>query len=155
MVHAIDFLEVCPIVMDQELHIYFMDWVTKFTWQGTILTKKKNIVTPQHLRNLRTFYPRVPDGGYHFSWMGNVDRVLRKMTSIVEGKEFAVKSNGKLTDENVIKELLKNGKLFWFADNDERSQLLPCDEKKIKLPYLEQFLVKYPQFLRVNALNLK
>lgn len=141
--------------MDQELHNYYMDWVTKFAWQGTILTKKKNITTPQELRNLRTVYPRVADGGYHFSWMGNVERVIRKMTSTVDANEIAVNSGGKLTNKDYMKELVKNGKLFWFADDDERSQMLPYNIKKINLPYIKKFVKKYPQFLKATDPSLK
>lgn len=154
-VNALDLLEVCPIVMDQEMHNYYLDWIAIMTWQGTILTKKKNITTPQELRNLRTVYPRVQNGGYHFSWMGNIDRVIKKMTSIVEGKEMVVNSNGRLTDRDLVKSFLKNGKLFWFADDDERSQMVPYNIKKINLPYIKKFVKKYPQFLKATDPSLK
>ena len=56
----------------QVLYKYFLNRVTPLEWHGSIITtyqmmKKK---TPQHFRNLRDQLPRISDGGWHFSSMG-------------------------------------------------------------------------------------
>lgn len=57
LVHAVDFLEISPIAMDQQLYYYYFNWTPKNgTWQGTVLTKFKNLEIPQDLRNSRTFF---------------------------------------------------------------------------------------------------
>ena len=64
---------------------------------------------PQPFRDLRTSLPRVREGGYHFSWMGGVDRVITKATAVVEGNEAVVKFGKKGTDKKFVEEEIKNG----------------------------------------------
>ena len=109
---ATDILEEYPLAMAQDFFYYYFDLVSKATWQGTILTKRKNLTTPQELRNLRNLLPRVVDGGWHFSYMGGVERVIDKMTSIVDGNEFVVQSGGHLIDRNHIEDSIAKGKVF-------------------------------------------
>lgn len=149
MVHAIDLLEVCPIAMDQKLHYYYLDWTSnQGTWQGSILSKLKNVTSPQNLRNLRTFYPRIPNGGWHFSYMGGADQIIKKMTSIVEGNELIEKSGGRLVDKKHIEEVMKTGKDLYGRKGVLEEQFYPCDIETINLPYIKEFVKKYPQFLK-------
>ena len=148
LVHAIDLLEICPIAMSQNFHYYYFDWIADGTWQGTILTKYKNLTTPQELRNLRNFLPRISDGGYHFSYMGGADRVINKMISIVDGNEMVVKSGGKFIEKEHVKKSMHEGTDIYGRKGIPESQFNPYDVEKINLPYLKTFLTKYPYFLR-------
>ena len=156
MVHAVDFLEVSPIVMDQDFYWYYFDWLNvAVKWQGTILTKRKNLTSPQDLRNLRTILPRVPNGGWHFTNMGGLERIKNKMISTVDSGEAVEKSNGRLLDETHLKNCLKNGLDIWDRGDPSIIKLVPCDFRSIKLPYLEKFVEKYPNFLKDNDPSLK
>ena len=146
LVPAIKFLEVGAIVMDQKLFYYYFDWVSKAPWQGTILTKRKNLSTPQVLRNRRYRLPRVTDGGWHFSYMGGADRVIDKMTSIVDGNQYVVHSGGKFIDRRHVEESLSRGTDLYGRTH--LPELVPFDAHKIALPHAEEFLRKYPNFLR-------
>ena len=73
------------------------------------------------------------------------------MTSIVEGKEFIVKSSENLTDIERIKQMMADGKDVYSGEQ----KFFPYDIDKINLPYLKEFVKKYPHFLRANDLNLK
>ena len=145
-VPATEFLEYGAIVMDQKLHYYYFDWVSKATWQGTILTKRKNLSTPQALRDLHDVLPRVVNGGYHFSYMGGADRVIDKMTSIVDGNQYVVHSGGKFIDRRHVEESLSRGTDLYGRTH--LPELVPFDAHKIALPHAEEFLRKYPNFLR-------
>ena len=147
-VSANDFLEYGAIVMDQKFHCYYFDWVSRATWQGTILTKRKNLTTPQELRNLRNDLPRVVNGGYHFSYMGGASRVIDKMTSIVEGNAYVVHSDGKFIDRTHVETAMANGTDIYGRTHISEAQLLPFDVHEITLPHVEEFLRKYPNFLR-------
>ena len=146
---ASELLEYVPIAMNQYFHWYYLDWLnTGVLWQGTILTKRKNLSTPQDLRNARVILPRILDGGWHFSNMGGVERVIKKMTSTVESDEAVVKSNGKILDENHIRNCLKNGLDIWDRGRSDFVTLEHRDISNIKLPYLKEFVKRYPYFLR-------
>ncbi len=63
LVPAITFLEVGALAMIQTLYYYYFDWASRTPWHGTVLTKLKNLTTPQDLRNQRNLLPRVAGGG--------------------------------------------------------------------------------------------
>ena len=145
---ADEFLEKTPLVMTQAFHYYFFDLICPTAWHGTILTRRKNLTTPQDLRNLREKLPRISDGGHHFSYMGGVDRVIDKMTSIVDGNGMVFASGGKLIDRKHIEKSLANGTDIYGRKGIPESQFYPYDAREIRLPHLDEFLKKYPHFLR-------
>ena len=57
-------------------------------WRGTIamtyLQLMKN--SPQYFRKRRNKLPRILDGGWHFSWVGSIEKVRQKLVSVVEGR---------------------------------------------------------------------
>lgn len=59
----VDVLEKTPLVMAQKFFYYYFDWVSNNTWQGTILVKRKNLTTPQNLRDRRNMLPYIVGGG--------------------------------------------------------------------------------------------
>ena len=146
-VPAIHFLELGAIVMEQKFLYYYFDRASKVSWYGTILTKRKNLTMPQQLRDLRNILPHADRGGHHFSYMGGVDRVINKMNSIVEGNELVVQSGGKLTDRKHVEQAMANGTDI-YNRNIPEAQFYPYDAKEIYLPHVEEFLKKYPHFLR-------
>lgn len=131
--------------MAQTLHYYYFDWISRDIFQGTVLVKRKNLPSPQHMRNLRNHLPRVTEAGYHFSYMGGIDRVINKINSIVEGNELVVRSDGKVIDRKHVKEAMANGTDVY---NRQDVQFFSYDANKIKLPGLRDFLKKYPHLLR-------
>ncbi|MBQ6976558.1 MAG: hypothetical protein IJQ16_08430 [Selenomonadaceae bacterium] len=148
LIPASSLLEYSPITMEQTFHYYYFDWVAKSRWTGTVLTKRKNLINPQSARNAKDKFAFIPDGGWHFSYMGGVDKIINKMTSIVEGNEFVKHANKNLTDKERVKECMRTGKDIYGRKNIPESQFYPYDISKINLPYLDEFLKKYPYFLR-------
>lgn len=145
---AIDFLEVSPIVMENTLHYYFLDWISREIWLGTTLTKRKNLTTPQQLRESRNRFPLALNGGYHFSYMGGIDRVIDKMTSIVDGNGLVIQSGGKVINRAHVEKSMMTGTDVYCRQGIPESQFIPYDVHKINLPHLNEFLRKYPHFLR-------
>ena len=145
---ASEVLKYGAIVMNQTFHYYYFDWVSVGTWQGTAFTLRKNLSTPQEIRNTIYFMPRVLDGGYHFSYMGGAERVIDKMTSIVDGNELVVQSGGKLLDRKHVEAAMANGTDIYGRENQRETQFIPFDARNIRLPHIDEFLRKYPHFLR-------
>jgi beta-1,4-mannosyl-glycoprotein beta-1,4-N-acetylglucosaminyltransferase len=56
-------------------------------WVGTVVTTYAMIdkFKVQHFRDYRWKFPKVYNGGWHFTWMGGKDKIRKKMCSIVEG----------------------------------------------------------------------
>lgn len=148
LVPAMNYLEVGAITLEQAFHYYYFDWISSETWKGTVMVKRKNLTTPQQMRNMKDTFPRASEGGHHFSYMGGVDRVIDKMTSIVEGPVLIKHLGEKILDKNHLEEALANGTDIYNRQGISSSQFCPYDANNIKLPGLRDFLKKYPQFLR-------
>ncbi len=148
IIPAIDFLENSAFALQQIHHYYYFDWVSKDPWFGTILVKRKNLSTPQALRKLRHVLPRCMDGGRHFAYMGGIERVVKKYASTVEGKMELVKSGGKLADKKYVEELILESGKGHKVDHLPDAKITPVDVRQINLPHIDEFLKKYPHFLR-------
>jgi len=78
--------------------------------------------------------------------MGGIERVLKKMVSTVEANEWSVK-NEKFLDRNYIEKCLKERRNIF--NSEEQYNL--CDISEINLPYLAEFVKKYPQFIKTEG----
>lgn len=145
LVPSMTLLEYFPLALQQSPHFYYMDYIRlDEPWNGTVITKRKNLTTPQMIREMGHFYkiPFILNGGYHFTYMGGIKRVVRKIASLVEGDvNIALDEERK---KKATEEALKSMEEGYFAN----SKLHKYDIKNIKLPHLQEFLKKYPYFLR-------
>ena len=137
------FLEYSPLSCQQKFHCYYFNWICrKLSWAGTVIGKFKHMKSPQDFRNAREILPRIVEGGWHFSNMGGVDKVIEKMAAAVECVELSDKDK-KYLDKDFVEQAMMNGKYFHTP-----AKFLPCDLSEIKLPALDAFLKKYPYFVR-------
>ena len=137
------FLDLSPLGCRQKFHSYYFDWVCReLPWAGTVIGKFKHMKSPQAFRNARESLPRIVEGGWHFSNMGGVDKVIEKMAAAVECVELSAVDK-KYLDKNFVEEAMMNGKYFHTP-----AKFVPCDVSEIKLPALKDFLKKYPHFVR-------
>lgn len=156
LIHCMEYLDHFAVALQEEPHSYFLDFKGEKFWNGTVLTKMKNLTSPQEMRYYRDRLPRVPNAGYHLSTMGGLERVLRKMTSTVEWADLTMKDpsllNPKHVEECILsgKSILSDEVVFkkWGVHT---SDLIPCNAEDIQLPYIKEFIQKYPQFLRPNT----
>ena len=142
MIRAIQLLNFCPVVCKMRFHGYYFDWASyKTDWEGTVIGKFKFMKSPQAFRNVRRVLPRIVEGGWHFSYMGGIKKLLQKMQSAVECKEL-VEKDSRFGDENFLEQIMNGGK-YIFGE-----QFSYCDVNDIALPKLKNFLTKYPQFVQ-------
>ncbi|MBQ6976429.1 MAG: hypothetical protein IJQ16_07760 [Selenomonadaceae bacterium] len=139
---TISFLNYSPIVCWQDYYCYYLNWVSrKLPLEGTVIGKFKHMKTPQDFRNARRLLPRLPNGGWHFSYMGGVDKVITKMQSAVECVELVDKDK-KYIDRDFVSDAMAKG--IYFGSKAEFSR---CNVDEINLPTLKNFLKKYPYFV--------
>ena len=132
--------------MQQELHVYYLNRLDPKPWHGTILVKYKNLTSPQELRDKRNDMPKALNGGYHLSYMGGKDRVIKKMRSIVDGNWFVENSKDNLTDVEHVEDVMEKG-----TDPYNRPgaiEAVPCNVEDIRLPNIKEFVQKYPYFIK-------
>ena len=135
-----DFIEYLPIAIQQEPHPYYMNMKEDFNWYGSIICKYKNITLPQQLRNINKNIPYIKNGGYHFSYLGGKQAILKKIASIIEGETFSVPND--MNSEQYITYCLENGIDIWNSKN----RFYMIDEKNILLSNILEIKDNYPSF---------
>ena len=129
------------ITFSQHLFYYYINCMSPRNWNGSIITPFENMPLPQELRKLaRRGINRIENGGWHYSYMGGVDRIKEKLDNLCEG--FMVKDRVG-TDENIIQKI-NSQKSLW----DERCEygLINIEEDGLAPKCIKEFIEKYPSF---------
>ena len=155
------------IMFEQEIFYYkFNRYLTNFKWFGTKACRKKDLQSPQWLRNIKnkkypfwridTFFSKnkyinkiyIKNGGWHFSNIKDAEDIELKLKSYLHHRDYEVEELG----SNKIKELIKSNKTIYDMFGDKRSKKYG-DEKRKKLEKYD--LNKLPQFIQENQNKLK
>ena len=138
-------LGLTPLVFQQRFFTYFFDLVSPHSlWGGTVVSKFKHVSSPQAIRDVCKDLPRIPNGGWHFSSMGGVDTFLEKARSGADFKKVSA-VDPRYLDKDFLFNAMMNGEYLLGG-----GEFVHFDVSEIKLPTLDAFLKKYPQFLRAN-----
>jgi len=154
------------IIFQQEIFYYkFNRYLPDFIWHGTKACKKKKLISPQWLRNIKNktyFFWRldtlfsmnkyinkifVLNGGWHFSNIKNADDIELKLKSYLHHRDYEAEELG----NNKIKELIKNNETIYDMFGDKKSKKYGNSTRK----KLEKYdLKKLPQFIQDNKNKL-
>lgn len=106
----IDKLEETNLVCQQKCFYYYMNALSEVRWLGTTIAKYKNLNSPQILRNSRFYLPYLNDSGWHFSYLGGVEKIRLKLSSIIDSrKSINDKMRRCLEDDSYILYCMENG----------------------------------------------
>lgn len=111
-------------------------------WNGTVATtgrvfKEKG---PQYLRDNRNHFSRINNAGYHFSFLGQLEKVRSKITSFAH-TEF---NRPDITSDENILQAINEGKDVLNRPG-VTYQFVSLDEYPV---YLRELMVQYPQFIK-------
>ena len=155
------------IMFEQEIFYYkFNRYLPNFKWFGTKACKKKKLISPQWLRNIKnkrfyfwrldTFFSKnryinklfIQNGGWHFSNIKNADDLELKLKSYLHHRDYETEELG----YDKIKELIKNNETIYDMFGDKKSKKYGDDKRK----KLEKYdLKKLPSFIQNNVDKLK
>jgi len=125
-----------PIVCEQNLYYYFLNCQSRGLWNGSIFCLKKNFRNPQKIRDVRNHIPRLKNGGWHFSYLGGLERILSKLRAINEGENAD-------TTEKHIQYCLENGiDLYGRSGAEFEYIFIPVD--MVNISKIDEFIEKYP-----------
>jgi|TARA_B110001452_G_scaffold264651_1_gene267990 beta-1,4-mannosyl-glycoprotein beta-1,4-N-acetylglucosaminyltransferase len=155
------------IMFEQEIFYYkFNRYLPNFTWYGTRACRKKELLSPQWLRNIKskkfpfwrvdTFFSKnkyinkyfVKNGGWHFSNIKNANDIELKLKSYLHHRDYEAEELG----YNKINELIKKNETIYDMFGDKKSKKYGDDKRK-KLEKYE--LNKLPQFIQDNQTKFK
>jgi beta-1,4-mannosyl-glycoprotein beta-1,4-N-acetylglucosaminyltransferase len=139
-----------PIAFSLLFHYYFLNCQNTGNsrwWKGCIAADAKQFrsITPQGLRDKRDEYPSISHAGWHFSFLGGVEKIKEKLQAFAH-TEF---SKAVYTNEDNIREALSKGEDILKRDG-VRFQYLPLSYYPIAL---QQVMKAYPQLLHLPPAN--
>ena len=148
------------ILFKQDMFYYkFNLKLPNLIWSGTKACKKKDLVTPQWLRNIKdkkypfyridTFFSNtkyiniefIKDGGWHFSNIKSAEEIEYKLKSYLHHREFDI--NPLKTEE--IKNIIKNKQAIYDLKVDKRINKIGNGSKLENYP-----IDKLPLYLQNN-----
>jgi beta-1,4-mannosyl-glycoprotein beta-1,4-N-acetylglucosaminyltransferase len=133
-------------ILEQKLTYYYVNNLNGLNWHGTVVIKKKLLKTPQYCRDIeRRNPPRVVlNGGWHYSFIGDVDKIKTKLESYAETQT----NNPEINNDEHILNCLETGKDLFKRDDDWR-----CAKKFVSLDEMgheavKEWMKKYPQYVK-------
>jgi beta-1,4-mannosyl-glycoprotein beta-1,4-N-acetylglucosaminyltransferase len=133
------------IVLMQIIHYYYLNCKLKNSavgafnkrtiWPGTTIMLKKNITTPQTVRDMKGLRAKeIKNGGWHFSFLGNIEQIHYKLKSFAHSEYHH--------DEYLNKEMIAN-RIKLGKDILDKGQEFICFD-------LNLFKNDYPEYLIEN-----
>ena len=151
----------------QDIFYYKLNrYLPNFQWFGTKGCLKKNLISPQWLRNIKnkkysflrvdTFFSDkkyinkkfINHGGWHFSNLKNAEDLELKLKSYLHHRDYKVEELGKTK----IKELMKTNETIYDMFGDKTSKKYG-DDKRRKLDIYE--INKLPIYIQKNLEKYK
>lgn len=139
-----------PIAFEQNLYFYYTNLKQNRTWLGTCYAPY-GMMTPQEMRNYTRFNNNVEyilkNGGWHYTYLGGMERIKEKMTNIAE-------SAGNMKIVGNLKKMQKDIESLKYLYKDEypfiKQYIVLFDKSPRKMKNL---LKKYP-YLKYTKINL-
>ena len=153
------------IIFEQDMFYYKFNLIYKdFKWFGTKAIKKRNLISPQWLRNIKNkLYPWwridtlfskdkytnisiVKNGGWHFTCIKTPQELEKKLLNFAHHHEFE-ESGLKLQD---LKNLINDKKIMYQHNLDKK------DNRWGEGSYLEKIDISFlPEYIILNSENFK
>lgn len=139
-----------PMSLSMLFHYYFMNCQNtgkERWWTGTVLCsgKKFKEFTPQQLRLQKDNFPKIKKAGWHFSYLGGLEKIKDKIRSFahteLSKEEF-------LSDKNILTSLRKGRDIFkrgGFHYKFASIYYYPG--------FLQRAMLEYPGFLQLKGNN--
>ena len=156
------------IFFQQKMFYYKLNlYIDSFNWFGTKACKKKDLISPQWLRNIKdrtyplwridTLFSKlkyqniyfVNDGGWHFSYIKNAKAIKEKLKSYLHHREFDIEP---LSVEKIDK-IMKEKKTIYDLKVDKsvskfnKGQKLTTIDLKLLPNYIQNNIEKYKLWL--------
>lgn len=131
--------------MMQKLYYYFINLFKEDNWYGTKICsfeilKKYGI---DGIRKLKSGGIKIDNGGWHFSFLGGVDKIIEKIEAYSH-QEY----NNEYIKNNIFNNVINNKDIFFRANNNLK--LVEIDESYPK--YIRENIERYSYFVKdVNS----
>ncbi len=139
-------IEKIPVCLHMRNYYYYMNCQARGLIPTTIICKYKNMQFPQTLRDSRNKLLSIKDGGWHFSYLGGIDSVKRKLKSIIDDRpEIVSKMKKYSSDDLYIKECLEKGKDL-YGRTDVANTFSFISPEEIGIRNVKEIVKEYSNF---------
>lgn len=148
-----------PVTMVQRYNFYKfnLECYTNKDWPGTIVTKANYIDYPsqnheewfskdfglQKLREGRSTYPKVENGGNHYSYCFNTDEIQRKLASF---SHYLDLDKPQFNNPKHIAKCIEKGESIWVESDGNKMKKIEMDESNTP-KYILENLNKYKHLI--------
>jgi len=130
-----------PVTFNQYLFYYYVNCASNRSWNGSIISPFENMPPPQALRKLaRRGLNRIKNSGWHYSYMGGVDRIRSKLDNL---SDAFMRRELVGTDDDILRKI-NSQKDLW--DEKSNHRLIDIEEGNYSPKSMKEFLKKYPGF---------
>lgn len=118
-------------------------------WRGSVMANFSEFKNTKLFRKLRDIQSdstiQIEDGGWHFSYLGDSEKILQKLNSWTHSKDKGTKDHiSKLQDQKVLEDIIAKGKDLF--GRDYVYEFVKLDEKFPK--YLVKNKNKFPHLIK-------
>ena len=141
-----------PVTFKQHLYYYYVNCLQNQPWRGPVASMRRDVdpLYAHAVRKTRHRIETVDMGGWHFSWLGNLERLqykLRCHTIEADSKGAIVPPDP--NDVKYLKDCLSNGNDLFGRDEFETEKRFVEIEPGTKHPKaITEWLEKYPEMAR-------
>lgn len=143
-----------PVVLQMKLYYHRADlFDPSGPWCGTIIAPRHCLgedFDAQELRHLRNSLPQIPDGGWHFSWLGNGEAIKEKLQAVDIERDSYDAMKHPSEDREFLQSCYEKGvDLFGRREHNKvRVPIIPG----VNQPHeIAAWLEKYPQYAAIDA----
>lgn len=135
-----DMLEDGAVSSEQEMYMFYINYKRPSNLKSSIIVRYKNskIMSFSKWRKLRNILPTI-ENGWHFSYLGGVDKIITKLNSTSDGKTNPIFKIKKDERKKYIEKSIERGEC-WFH-NDEKFICLNIENMDV--PKIEWFANQY------------
>jgi len=96
------------VALHMPIYYYYLNCLLPLDWAGTVVSRYGSLkhTTPQYVRRNKERFNGVPNAGWHFSWLGSVDRIVNKIATF----SHAEYDTPYYKDRKRIEQRLRDGK---------------------------------------------
>ena len=133
-------------VLQQKLFYYYVNCLQKQLWSGPVITKRRLMTSTQQMRRQRgSLKNLLPNGGWHYSYVGGIERIKNKIQSYAESID---NNKPEINNEEHILKCLETGHDILNRTQAEfQKKFIEKDE--LDHPELEEWLEKYPEMIKI------
>jgi len=148
-VKILDTLDVIPLSCEQDLYYYYMNCKSRGIWYGSMFLKYKNFTSPQQIRNMRNSCITIKRGGWHFSYLGGVSSIQKKLKSIIDTDPgLNRKMQEYSTNDEYIESCISKGiDIYGRKGKEFEYNFIPLN--KIGIPNAKKISDIYPDLFRL------